>query len=105
MEKHLSAPEARELLKGPGLQIIDVRTLEEFEQGHIKGAKLADFRGSRFAAHFVRFDQAAPTLVYCKSGGRSTEALAVFKRHGFERLYHLDGGILAWQECGFPLQS
>mgnify|MGYP001242343052 CR=1 FL=1 len=42
-------------------------------------------------------------IVHCRSGGRSTRNLPVFKKLGFKKVYHLDGGILAWEKAGYPL--
>jgi rhodanese-related sulfurtransferase len=43
--------------------------------------------------------------VHCASGGRSTHSLALFKKHQFQSIYHLDGGIKAWQKAGLPVEK
>ena len=48
-------------------------------------------------------DRNKPVIVHCRSGGRSTESLEIFQELGFKNVYHLDGGIMAWEKAGFAL--
>lgn len=80
--------------------VLDLRTPEEYSEGHIAGAKNIDFLASSFSEEAAKLDRKQPYLIHCKSGGRSSKSLAVFKKLGFEQIIHLDGGILAWKEAG-----
>lgn len=84
-------------LKRPGTTIIDVRTPEEFAQGHLPGAVNIDVSSADFGVRVAALDPSAPYAVYCRSGNRSASALAEMAAVGMTGAYHLGGGIVAWQ--------
>lgn len=86
--------------KRPGTQIIDVRTPAEFAEGHLAGAVNIDVQAPDFAARIAQLDRAGTYAFYCRSGNRSAAALAQMAGAGFTNIYHLGGGIGAWQEAG-----
>lgn len=83
--------------------IVDVRSPEEFEAGHIEGAVNINVESPTFAADIEQLDKDAPHAVYCRSGNRSQVALDTMKAAGFDNAYHLTGGIGAWQAAGYPV--
>ncbi|MDF1751734.1 MAG: rhodanese-like domain-containing protein [Verrucomicrobiales bacterium] len=83
--------------------VIDVRTPDEFGEGHIEGATMVDFKASDFESKLSELDRNQTYLVHCRSGGRSAESLPVFEKLGFKHIINLDGGITAWQEAGNPV--
>jgi rhodanese-related sulfurtransferase len=87
-------------LKRPGTIIIDVRTIQEFTQGHLPGAVNIDVESPAFATSIAGLDPSAPYAVYCHSGNRSGVAVATMTGQGFTDAYHLEGGITAWQQAG-----
>ena len=87
-------------LKLPGTTIIDVRTPEEFAQGHLPGAINIDIASADFGARVAALDPSAAYAVYCRSGNRSARALAEMAAVGMTGAYHLGGGIGAWQSAG-----
>jgi rhodanese-related sulfurtransferase len=101
--KHVDAKEADALVKSGKVVILDVRTPEEFKAGHIAGATNINFRASDFEQRLSGLDTNKSYLVHCASGGRSTQALPVFKKLHFSSVTHLDGGIKAWEKAGLPL--
>jgi thioredoxin len=80
-------------------QLIDVRTEDEFNGGHIKNAKNIDWNGNDFDAQLTSLDKTKPLLVYCLSGGRSKKAAAKLNELGFKEVLELDGGYLAWSKA------
>ncbi|TXB62910.1 rhodanese-like domain-containing protein [Phaeodactylibacter luteus] len=79
------------------VQLLDVRTPEEYGAGHIEGATLINF----FDADFVErtaaaFDKEKPLMLYCRSGNRSAKATAKLKAAGFKEIIDLKGGYNAW---------
>jgi rhodanese-related sulfurtransferase len=52
-----------------------------------------------------QLDKGATTILYCRSGGRSAQAAAFFAANGFVDIYNLQGGIIAWVNAGFPVES
>ena len=94
-----------QLIATKGEQIIDVRTAQEFEKYRIKSAKNIDFRSPDFRKEIEKLDKNKPVLVYCLSGVRSRNSLAVFQDAGFKTVYNLDGGINAWSKAGKPIDQ
>jgi rhodanese-related sulfurtransferase len=74
-----------------GAVVIDVRTPEEFDEGHVEGAQLLDIRSSEFAAGVAELDADQDYVVYCRSGNRSATARQQMQAAGLEVL---DGGSL-----------
>ena len=101
---HVQVEAAAKLVKEKKVDVIDVRTADEFAEGHIAGAKNIDvMKGGEFEAKLTELDKSKPYLVHCQTGGRSSRSLKVFKKLGFEKIYHLDGGMGGWQAAGKPV--
>ena len=83
--------------------ILDVRTPREFRGVRITKSKNINFVGDTFEEDLAKLDKHKPYLVLCQSGYRSQQSLAAFKKLGFTKIYHLDGGILAWIKHGLPV--
>lgn len=89
----------------PDVQLIDVRTPEEFSQGHLKGAINLNINSVDFKNRVSGFDKNKPVLVYCLSGGRSASASAFLVDNGFKEVYNLQGGIMKWDAAGKALET
>jgi rhodanese-related sulfurtransferase len=81
----------------PNAILLDVRTPEEFESGHLPGAVNIDFRGYDFQEQVEQLDPAKAYFIYCHSGGRSAAACRLMESKGFGDVNNLRGGILAWE--------
>ncbi|MGB0431368.1 MAG: rhodanese-like domain-containing protein, partial [Bacteroidia bacterium] len=81
----------------PGI-ILDVRTPDEYRQGHIDGSLLIDWYSKDFDTKVAELDKSKPIYVYCHVGGRSASAMKkLTKQLGFTEVYNLKGGIVAWR--------
>ena len=67
---------------GEDAVILDVRTPEEYAAGHLEGAVLLDFNGGQFAAELPNLDPDAEYVVYCRSGNRAGQAVALMEKAG-----------------------
>ena len=103
--KHVKADEAAKIVAEGKTVIVDVRTADEFKDGHIKGAKNIDIMSNDFETQLTKLDKTQPTLVHCQAGGRSTRALKVVEKLGFTNLIHLDEGFGGWQAAGKPVEK
>jgi rhodanese-related sulfurtransferase len=83
--------------------ILDVRTPEEYNEGHIKNSKNIDFYSQDFKNNLSALDKNKTYLVYCRSGNRSGKALEIMKELKFMRAYNMLGGIVEWDKEGFPV--
>ena len=84
-----------ELHASIGRVVIDVRTAEEFAQGHIHGAVLLDFRSLEFDRGLQQIGPNKKYAIYCRSGNRSGQAADAMRALGFGDVVDLDGGIVA----------
>ncbi|MBK8040907.1 MAG: rhodanese-like domain-containing protein [Verrucomicrobiaceae bacterium] len=103
--KHVQSVEAATIIAEGKTVIVDVRTAEEFKEGHIKGAKNIDIMSDDFEAQLAKLDKAQPTLVHCQAGGRSSRALKTFEKLGFTQVIHLDDGFGGWEAAGKPVEK
>lgn len=85
------------------LVLLDVRTPEEFAEGHLEGAVLIDFYDADFAEQLAALDPTVAYLVYCRSGNRSGQAMSVMDDLQFTSAVNVDGGIIAWAAAGLPI--
>ncbi|WP_035609381.1 rhodanese-like domain-containing protein [Haloferula sp. BvORR071] len=87
-----------------GIQLLDVRTAEEWETGFLKGATRVSFGEPDLVGRAkAAVDPAKPVLVYCRSGARSAKAAQELRSAGFAHVLELDGGVIAWEKAGKPL--
>ncbi|KXK26026.1 MAG: Thiosulfate sulfurtransferase PspE precursor [candidate division WS6 bacterium OLB20] len=87
-------------LNEPGSVILDIRTPEEYSDGHIAGAQNVDFYAESFTELISRLDRNVPYKIYCNSGNRSAMAVELMKELGFTDVTELSGGIQAWARGG-----
>ena len=99
---NVSVTEAKAMIdSNPSLVVLDVRTLSEYDSGHIRNTMhipLAELGG--------RLDELNVNdefLVYCASGGRSASASQLLVDNGFLYIYNMLGGITAWISAGYPV--
>ena len=97
--------QALDLSQDPDVVVIDVRTPEEFAEGHIEGAEMIDFYADTFAAEIAALDPDETYLLYCRSGNRSGQTATMMEQLGFEQVYDMDGGVNAYGGQGLPLVS
>lgn len=92
----VSPEEAKSLMADKNNIIIDVRSAAERAQGFIKGSRQANIMSGEFMDVAKQLDSARTYIIYCRSGQRSTRACKALSKLGFENLYNLKGGIVAW---------
>ena len=104
---NITAQEAFTLIQDyqgdPDFMILDVRTPEEYAEGHIENAVNIDFKSATFSEELDKLDRWDTYLIHCRSGKRSEGAFGVMQAMEFIRIYHMNGGILEWIEEGLPL--
>jgi rhodanese-related sulfurtransferase len=88
-----------------GAQLLDVRTKEEWDEGHLKGAKLVTVTEDGFLEKAKAvLDPKKPVVVYCRSGKRSAMAVEQLRAAGFT-VVDIEGGIIAWTAAGKPVEK
>ena len=88
------------------IQVLDVRTAEEYKNGHIKNSLQADYRDkTEFARRISYIDKSKPVYVYCLSSGRSNSAAKDMTDMGFKKVVVLSGGLNAWRMADLPVEA
>ena len=100
---NLSAKEFAE--KSSSGTILDVRTPGEVAQGKIEGAIVIDFYQPDFLDQVGKISKDEEIYLYCAVGARSEEAARMLIQQGYSKVYHLQGGIQAWYQNGFPISQ
>ncbi|HRQ90977.1 MAG TPA: rhodanese-like domain-containing protein [Bacteroidia bacterium] len=88
---------------GEPVTVLDIRTPEEFADGHIEDAVNIDFTGDGFEAQIAKLDPSKPYLVHCAAGGRSGKSMKIFEKLGFSKIHHLVDGYNGWEDAGKPV--
>ena len=88
----------KEELSNKDIQLIDVRTPEEYQEGYIKNAILIDYFSEDFNNKIQELDKEKPVYLYCRSGNRSGKASIILLDLGFTEIVDLEGGYEAWIE-------
>ncbi len=101
----VSAPELQSLIKsGNAPQLLDVRTRAEWEKGHIAGAVHVPITGFRRRLSTINIDATRPIVTICLSAHRSIPAVRLLQQKGFQHVYQLSGGMLAWWRARLPTE-
>ena len=105
--RDIGAPEGFELIQrnqgNTDFIIIDIRTPQEFNEGHIENAVNIDFYSEIFKEDLDKLDKNKTYLIYCRSGNRSGRAMPIMKELGFNEVYNLSVGIKEWIAEGLPV--
>lgn len=100
---NVGVDEFQSLIANPAVQLLDVRSREEFDDGHIAGATLVDVNDTAFVENAMAvLDTQRQVAVYCRSGRRSARAASLLTARGY-KVTNLDGGVIAWQDSGRTL--
>jgi len=100
----ISPEEMQTFLQVENVQLIDVRTKAEFEEGYIPGAQNIDYYSPTFMDAINKLDKEKPVFVYCKSGKRSSMCAEKMLQAGFVKIYNLDGGYSKWKHESFETE-
>ena len=100
----VTVDKAAEMLAEDGkVTVLDIRTPEEYADGHLKDAVNVNFNGGDFEAQIAKLDPSKPYLVHCAAGGRSGKSMELFKKLKFTKIYHLADGYNGWADAGKPV--
>jgi rhodanese-related sulfurtransferase len=101
----LSVDDFSKAIQQPNVQILDVRTISEYNSGFLKNALQADWNNKQqFADRTQHLDKSKPVYVYCLSGARSGAAAAQLRAQGYNAI-NLEGGMNAWKRAGKPVEG
>ena len=100
----VTVEEMKEISKLEGMQLVDVRTPEEYATGHIPNAQNIDFLDAEFEMNIQSLDKSKPVIIYCQRGSRSAKCASKLIANGFVKVYDLDGGFAQWEYSGLEVE-
>jgi rhodanese-related sulfurtransferase len=102
----LNADEFEKAIQKENVQVLDVRTAGEFQNGHIKNALQANWNDKvEFSRRAEHVDRNKPVYVYCLAGGRSAAAAKWLRENGYKDVFELNGGMNAWRAGSKPVEG
>ncbi len=100
----VSVQQASELIKAkPDLVILDVRTQQEYSEGHLKGSILIPV--DELATRLSELSKEKEILVYCRTGNRSRTAVNILTAAGYQKIFHMKDGITGWIQQGYSTEK
>lgn len=107
MFKNVNSQKAASLIEtnkaNPDFTILDVRTNQEYQAGHLANSTQLDFYSQGFAEQLSKLDKDKTYLIYCHSGARSGRSFNLMKELGFKNVYNISKGITGWKAAGQPV--
>lgn len=102
----IKVDEYEKATQSKAVQLVDVRRPDEFKDGHLKGAILANWQDpANFKEVASKLDKNKTVYVYCLAGVRSDKAADWLTQNGFKEVVNLEGGIESWKNAGKPLEK
>ncbi|OIQ69178.1 putative adenylyltransferase/sulfurtransferase MoeZ [mine drainage metagenome] len=101
----LTADGAVQLMNREKAVVVDVCEPGEFAAGHVSGAKNIPFAQLEGKLATMVKNKGVPLILVCKSGARSSRAVAIAKKLGFEKAQSLSGGMSAWRTANLPVET
>jgi len=80
--------------------LVDVRTNDEYESGHIQNAVNFDFYSDSFQKEILSLEKSSSIILYCRTQNRSTKTAKFLKENGYEEISVIEGGITSWLKNG-----
>ena len=96
LEKHRDNPE---------FVVLDVRTPEEYEEGHIENAYLLNAKSKDFEDELGRMDKNRKYFVYCRTGRKSRKAVELMEKDGYNEAHSIVGGMDKWKLRRLPVEK
>ncbi|MGV6858276.1 MAG: rhodanese-like domain-containing protein [bacterium] len=101
--KDISSQELVTMINNSEPLLLDVRESKEVSQGKLKGAKHIPLGSIKKRLNELESAKNKPVVIYCRSGNRSANAAHTLTANGFEDVYNLKGGIVAWEGHNLPV--
>lgn len=100
--KNATPQEAKAMITKGNVVVVDVRTPQEWNAGHLAGAVLVDFYDANFESNIKKVAKDKKVVVYCARGGRSASASEKMTAWGWKNVTNMTGGYQAWSAAGLP---
>jgi rhodanese-related sulfurtransferase len=98
---NMTVQQAKPLLDNSGVFWLDVREQSEYDAGHIPGVTLIPT--GQVESRLSEIPKDKPVIVTCRTGNRSAAVAQFLQEQGYTNVHNMQGGIVAWQNAGFPV--
>ncbi len=102
-KNNIAPQQATELINRQDALVVDVRPMADFNKGHILNARNIPLGSLAKQLSQLEKHKGKPLIVSCRSGAQSALAAKQLRKSGFEDVYNLKGGIMAWQSANLPV--
>lgn len=102
--KLVTPEEMQTLIDTKDVQLVDVRTPEEYKEGYIEHSQNIDFNSPTFDQDISKLDKSKPVILYCEGGRASAKCAEKLLDAGFIKIYDLEGGITQWKFKGLEVK-
>jgi len=99
----ISPAQSTQMINRDDAVVLDVRENNEFTEGHIINAIHVPLSIIKTRMNELEKHKDKKIIIACRSGHRSSGACATLKKEGFEQVFNLSGGVMAWESAGLPL--
>jgi rhodanese-related sulfurtransferase len=99
----ISPVESTQMINHDDALVLDVREMNEYSEGHILNSVHIPLTNLKNRMGEIEKHKTKKVIVACRSGHRSSHACANLKKSGFEQVFNLRGGVMAWQNANLPL--
>ena len=99
----ISPSESTQMINRDDALMLDVRESNEYSEGHIINSLHIPLSGLKTRMKDLEKYKAKKVIIACRSGHRSSQACATLKKEGFEQVFNLSGGVMAWESASLPL--
>ncbi len=89
----------------PDFVVLDVRTPEEYEEGHIENAYLLNVKSDSFEDELGKMDKNKRYFVYCRTGRKSRKAVELMEKSRYKEAHSIVGGIDKWKLRRLPVEK
>jgi len=103
--KNVNSIEFKKLIEKKDGILLDVRTLYEFEDGHIKDAVQLNYYAFSFRKNVLLLPKDKPVYLYCRTGYRSKKTAKILIENGYKNVYNFENGILEWERNKYPIKK
>lgn len=99
----ISPAESTQMINRDDALILDVRESNEYSEGHIINSLHIPLSALKTRMSDLEKHKAKKVIIACRSGHRSSQACATLRKAGFEQVFNLSGGVMAWESASLPL--
>lgn len=99
----ITPAESTRMINQDDAVVIDVRESNEYSEGHIINSLHIPLVSLKTRLKDIEKYKAKKVIIACRSGNRSSSACATLKKEGFENVFNLGGGVMAWESANLPL--